>query len=110
MRTDIVTKLAGGAVAAAMLLGGAGLAFAQTATSSYDPNATVVPATPISGTAATQTTTTVVPSTTSSSTATPGVPNTGAGGFADENLAVLGASAAIAVLGGAYLMRRRFVM
>ena len=109
MRTDIVTKLAGGAVAAAMLLGGAGLAFAQS-TSTYDPSAQVVPSTPNASAAVTTDTATVVPSTTSSSTATPGVPNTGAGGFADENLAVLGASAAIALLGGTYLVRRKFAM
>jgi len=39
-------------------------------------------------------------------TTTPGVPNTGAGGDTTTNLAVLGASALIAIAGGAYLLRK----
>jgi hypothetical protein len=109
MRTEIVTKLAGGAVAAAMLLTGASLAFAQS-TSTYNPSSQVVPSTPLPA-ASTGASATVVPATSSgTTTATPGVPNTGAGGDMAQNVAVLGVSAAIAALGGAYLVRRRFAM
>ncbi|HYF13104.1 MAG TPA: hypothetical protein VD928_02305 [Candidatus Paceibacterota bacterium] len=50
----------------------------------------------VTGIASAQTTTTT----------TPGVPNTGAGGDAMTNLAMLGISAAIAIIGLAYLSRR----
>ena len=109
-------KIAGGAVAAALLLGGASLAFAQS-TSSYNPSAQVVPATPNASTGTTGTTgttatgssssTTGTGTTGTSGTGTPGVPNTGAGGDAAANLAILGVSAAVAVIGGAYIARRR---
>lgn len=44
---------------------------------------------------------------TTTSTTTPGTPNTGAGGSAAANILLLGASGVTALLGGAYLARRR---
>jgi hypothetical protein len=44
--------------------------------------------------------------TSSNGSTTPGVPNTGAGGDAATNIALLGTSAVIAVLGAGFLARR----
>lgn len=44
--------------------------------------------------------------TTPEATTTPGVPDTGAGGTAATNVLLLGAAAAVALAGGAYLTRR----
>jgi hypothetical protein len=47
--------------------------------------------------------------TTTPSTPTPTAPNTGAGGEAPMNLAILGASGAVALFGAAYLISNRRV-
>lgn len=78
-------KIISGLALSAVLLG-APLAFAQTTTGS------------------TTYTTTGSASTTASTT--PGVPNTGAGGDAAQNLLLLGISAAVALAGIAYLSAR----
>lgn len=44
---------------------------------------------------------------TTTSTTTPGTPNTGVGGSATTNAIVLGSTAAIALLGAAYIARKR---
>ena len=74
---------AGVAVATALLLGGAGLASAQTSS-----------------------TTTSTASTTSTGVTTPSSPNTGAGGDMAGNLLLLGVSALVAVGSGAYVARK----
>jgi len=63
---------------------------------------TILGALATGGTALAQTTTT-------STTSSPGSPNTGAGGTAAENLALLGGSALVAVAGAAYLARRKSI-
>ncbi len=84
MKNRYLAKLASGAAISAMLLGGSSMAFAQTTT-----------------------TTTGTDTTTMTSSSTPGVPNTGAGGDAATNLALLGISALALIGGGAYLARQR---
>ncbi len=95
MKTKDIGKIAASAaVSGALLLGGSGLAFAQT----YDTTGTSGTGTSVTGTSA------------ASSSTTPGVPNTGAGGDATTNLAVLGVSALVAAGGAAYLARKRYAL
>ncbi|MDB5244878.1 MAG: hypothetical protein JWN18_748 [Parcubacteria group bacterium] len=58
-------------------------------------------------TTTTGTTNTTDTSTTGTSVTTPGIPSTGAGSAMPLNLTLLVASAAVGVLSGAYLLRRR---
>jgi hypothetical protein len=82
------TKLASSVAIASMLFMSAGMALAQT---NYTDSAT--------GTGA---------MTDTSVTDTPGVPNTGAGGDASMNMALLVTSGLLAAGGGLYLARKRF--
>jgi hypothetical protein len=116
MTTQRIGKIAGSAVlGGALLLSGAGLAFAQSygttgSTGSSGTGASAAsPTTNTSGTAGSATTNSSSGTTGSSST-TPGVPNTGAGGDAAANLAVLGASAIVVAGGAAYLASRRYAL
>lgn len=85
--------LAGSAVA---FLLAAGMAFAQTGTS-YPTTGTTGAATGASAR-------------TGTSTTNPGVPNTGAGGNASDNAAVLGAAAVVGLAAtGALMMKRKAV-
>lgn len=123
MKSSTLGKVAGGAVATALLLGGTSIAFAQTY-ANPDGTGSIIPtsATPsvqqatgtgstgttgTTGTGSTGTTGTTGSGTTGTGT-TPGIPNTGAGDPA--TWAVLGISAAIAVGGAALLMRQRTVL
>jgi hypothetical protein len=116
-----LAKLASGAAITAMVLAGGSVAFAQTTgttgtgTTGYTVNST----TSTTGTGATSTGTTNTTSTgttgststggtTGTTSTTPGIPNTGAGGDAATNIALLGISALALVGGGAYLARQRF--
>ena len=61
----------------------------------------------LAGIASAQTTTSATDmTTTKSGSSTVGVPNTGAGGDAPVNFAILGTSAAIVLAAGAYALRR----
>jgi hypothetical protein len=115
MTTQRIGKIAGSAVlGGALLLSGAGLAFAQSygttgSTGSSGTGASAAsPTTNTSGTAGSATTNSS--SGTTGSSTTPGVPNTGAGGDAAANLAVLGASAIVVAGGAAYLASRRYAL
>ena len=101
-------KLASGAaITALVLLGGAGIAFAQTSISPSNSNTTgyTSPSTDTTGSTGTMSAT----STTGSAgmVTTPGIPNTGAGGNAAANIMTLVVSAIIAVGGATYLTRER---
>ncbi len=103
MKTTSIGKIAAGsALTGALLLTGAGLVFAQTATTTGTMGPTYT------GAAATGTDTTLGSSTAGVTGTTPGVPNTGAGGDAASNLAMLGVAALVAIGGAAYLSRKQF--
>lgn len=110
-------KLAGSAVvASALLLGSAGLAFAQTntttgigttASTSGTSSMTGTTATTSTGTTGTAGTTgTTGTSGMTSTSSTPGTPNTGAGGDATANALMLAVSALAVVFGGTFLARK----
>lgn len=115
-----LAKLASGAAITAMVLTSAGtMAFAQTTGGTGGTGTTVTGTTGAGSTTTTGTTgagtTGTGSSTTGSGTTsiggtstTPGTPNTGAGGDATTNLALLGISALALIGGGAYLARQRF--
>ncbi len=87
------------AIAASLLASGAGLAFAQNATTTTN-DATMISTT--SGA-----TTNGVNGSDAVGPAVPGVPNTGAGGDATGTMLLLGVTGLIAVAGGSYLLSRR---
>lgn len=100
MTTQRIGKIAGSAVlGSALLLGGAGLVFAQT----YNTTGTT-------GSTGSATVTGGSSTTSGGGSTTPGVPNTGAGGDSAGNLAVLGVSALVALGGAAYLARQRYAL
>jgi len=112
MTSQRIGKIAGSvAVTAALVLGGAGLAFAQSYGNTTGSSGVTSPSTSGSSGSASSASMTGSSSTTSGgSTTTPGVPNTGAGGDSAGNLAVLGVSALVALGGAAYLARQRYVL
>lgn len=107
MNTKDIGRIAtSAAVSGALLLGGSGLAFAQT----YGTGASVTGSTTYTNTAGTGSSITGTSTTHGATSTTPGVPNTGAGGNAAVNFAVLGAAALVAAGGAAYLARKRHVL
>ncbi|MGH7141604.1 MAG: hypothetical protein ACREGH_03165 [Minisyncoccia bacterium] len=80
------------------------------ANDTYATNTTTNPATTGTGTAQRSGTTATGTGATTGRTGTPGVPNTGAGGDAAMNLALLVVSGFAAVAAAAYLARRRIVL
>jgi len=113
-------KVLGGAAAAALLAGGASVAFAQTY-SNPDGSGSVVPNSGTTNTSGNTNTNTGTTSSTSTSdtgggavlgaTSTdPNVPNTGAGGDTAAMLSILTVSGLAAVAGATYLMRKRMAL
>ena len=111
-----IGKILGGATAAALLLGGANIALAQTyanpdGTGSIIPNGSGAADTG-TGQSTANTTGTTSGDTTGSvmgaSTTDPNVPNTGSGGDMAGTLAALTLSAIAALGGGAFLLRQRY--
>jgi hypothetical protein len=98
-------KVLSGALAAALLFGGAGVAFAQTyGTTGSGGSVTPSATTGNSSTSGTGSSTGAVMGT---STGNPNVPNTGAGGDAATTMALLAISGVAAAAGAAFLVRRR---
>ena len=89
-----------GAAAVLGLLATGGTAFAQTASTTTTTGASTTVTTPA-------TTGTGTTGTTGTAATTPTAPNTGAGGDTAANLAILTASALVAMGGAAYLARKR---
>lgn len=105
MKHHTVGKAAGSALMAALMLGGANIAFAQTY-ANPDGTGSIIPTTSTSlGTDNGGGTTTTGTTGTTGTGTTPGIPNTGAGDPATWT--VLGIAAAIAAGGGALLFRQR---
>jgi hypothetical protein len=117
MRIKHIVTTSAATTLLALALSGAPLVHAQTTQPPYDTTGTTVNGTtntsdtsavPSSGTNGTNAAadTGVVNTTGVTDEGTPGVPNTGAGGDATTNVAVLAVLAAVA-LGSTYLLRRR---
>ena len=110
MTIKSIGKIAGSAaVTGALLASGATLVFAQSTYTSGTTSSSITTGSSTSGSGVGVTT---MPNTAATGTTgtTPGVPNTGAGGDAAGNLAILGASALVAIGGAAYLARQKYAI